>query len=95
MNRPVGSLGFAVVGASHHGSNDAFEVSLEHKDNTVDLFNVVLQGIHNLHDQFDLRPTAGRTGAYNIACQVLGTMYHDVLGGNDKITIEAKWQIKK
>ena len=50
---------------------------------------------HNLHDQFDLRPTAGRTGAYNIACQVLGTMYHDVLGGNDKITIEAKWQIKK
>ena len=50
---------------------------------------------HNLHDQFDLRPTAGRTGAYNIACQVLGTMYHDVLGGNDKITIEARWQIKK
>ena len=50
---------------------------------------------HNLHDQFDLRPTAGRTGAYNTACQVLGTMYHDVLGGNDKITIEAKWQIKK
>ncbi|WP_298950098.1 hypothetical protein, partial [uncultured Alloprevotella sp.] len=31
----------------------------------------------------------------NIACQVLGTMYHDVLGGNDKIIIEAKWQINK
>ena len=33
MNRSVGSLGFAVVGTSNHGSNDAFEVVPDDKLN--------------------------------------------------------------
>lgn len=50
---------------------------------------------HILTDQFDLRPSSGRTGAYNNANKVLGTAYHDIVGGNDKLIIKSKWTSKR
>ena len=48
---------------------------------------------HSLSDKLDLRPSDGRTRAYNYICTVMGAIYHDVLGGNDKMKVKAKWKI--
>lgn len=50
---------------------------------------------HVLTDQFDLRPSTGRSGAYNTTNTILGGLYHDVIGGNDKLKIKAKWSSRK
>jgi len=46
---------------------------------------------HSFSDVFDLRPSAGRSSAYNTATEVLGFLYHDVLGGNDQMRVNASW----
>ena len=46
---------------------------------------------HKFSDTFDLRPSPGRSTAYNRATRILGTLYHDIEGGNDQMRIKAKW----
>ena len=46
---------------------------------------------HSFTDTFDLRPSPGRSIEYNIATTILGFIYHDVIGGNDKMTVKASW----
>ncbi|MBA5630351.1 SpvB/TcaC N-terminal domain-containing protein [Moheibacter lacus] len=46
---------------------------------------------HRFSDIFDLRPSGVRSGAYNTATKVLGFLYHDLAGGNDKMRINANW----
>jgi len=46
---------------------------------------------HNFTDVFDLRPGKNRSDAYNNTTTILGFIYHDVLGGNDKMKIKASW----
>lgn len=46
---------------------------------------------HSFVDVLDLRPGDGRTPEYNAITTVLGFFYHDVLGGNDKMTVRASW----
>ncbi len=43
-------------------------------------------------DVFDLRPSAGRSDAYNKTTTIFGFLYHDVLGGNDKMRVNASWK---
>ena len=46
---------------------------------------------HSLMDTFDLRPNPKRNKEYNIATKLLGFIYHDLIGGNDKMTVKASW----
>ena len=46
---------------------------------------------YSFSDTFDLRPSPGRSKEYNIACSILGFLYHDVCGGNDKMKVNASW----
>jgi RHS repeat-associated protein len=46
---------------------------------------------HQFSDVLDLRGSAGRSDEYNKATGVLGYLYHDILGGNDKMKVKAKW----
>jgi hypothetical protein len=46
---------------------------------------------YQLTDQFDLRPQSGRNGAYNAVNSTVGSVYHDVVGGNDKLQLNATW----
>ena len=46
---------------------------------------------YQLTDQFDLRPQSGRNGAYNAVNSTIGSAYHDAVGGNDKLQINATW----
>ena len=46
---------------------------------------------YQLTDQFDLRPQTGRNGAYNAVNSTVGSVYHDVVGGNDKLQLNATW----
>ena len=47
---------------------------------------------HSFSDIFDLRPSPGnRSDAYNKVTTILGFLYHDVLGGNDKMRVNASW----
>jgi len=50
---------------------------------------------HSFTDVFDLRPGDGRTGIYNDITTVTGAAYHDVVGGNDELKINAKWTSKR
>ncbi len=50
---------------------------------------------HSFSDVFDLRPSKGRSDAYNTATGILGTGYHDILGGNDELKINAEWTSKR
>lgn len=45
---------------------------------------------HSFSDIFDLRP-GGRSHAYNTITGITGTAYHDVLGGNDLLHLNAGW----
>ncbi len=67
--------------------------------NVTSTVNVAADGTmtlsHSFSDVFDLRPGDGRGGAYNTATGVLGTAYHDVLGGNDELRINAEWISKR
>lgn len=47
---------------------------------------------HSFSDIFDLRPSMERSDAYNNVTKVLGFLYHDVLGGNDQMRVNATWQ---
>jgi RHS repeat-associated protein len=47
-----------------------------------------------LTDQFNIRPE-GHTDAYKKVVNILGPLYHDVLGGNDKMKVKASWNIIK
>lgn len=49
---------------------------------------------HSFSDVFDLRPSEGRSPAYNTATKILGFLYHDVLGGNDQMRVNASWTKK-
>lgn len=44
-------------------------------------------------DFLDLRPGIGRTKEYNAICIILGFIYHDVIGGNDKMKIRGNWKV--
>lgn len=46
---------------------------------------------YTLDDTFDLRPQGGRSGAYNTITTVTGILYHDVVGGNDQLKVQAHW----
>ena len=46
---------------------------------------------YSFSDTFDLRPSKNRSTEYNIACTILGFLYHDVCGGNDKMKVNASW----
>lgn len=46
---------------------------------------------HSFKDKLDLRPSEGRSKEYNRVTSVMGFIYHDVLGGNDEMTVSASW----
>ena len=46
---------------------------------------------HSFTDTFDLRPNNGRSVEYNRVTSITGFLYHDVLGGNDKMKVTATW----
>ena len=46
---------------------------------------------HSFTDILDLRPNPERSKEYNITTTVLGFFYHDLIGGNDKMTVKASW----
>ncbi|HWK02143.1 MAG TPA: DUF6443 domain-containing protein [Puia sp.] len=46
---------------------------------------------YNLNDEFNIRPE-GHTDAYKSIVNVLGPIYHDLLGGNDQLKVDASWQ---
>ncbi len=46
---------------------------------------------YHLQDELDLEPSPGRNDAYNTITQILGRVYHDILGGNDQMQVEAHW----
>ena len=46
---------------------------------------------YSFSDTFDLRPSENRSTEYNIACTILGFLYHDVCGGNDQMKVNASW----
>ncbi len=46
-------------------------------------------------DVFDLRPDwNSRSMEYNAICAVLGFIYHDAIGCNDELSLNAKWTIE-
>ncbi|WP_046246090.1 hypothetical protein [Hymenobacter terrenus] len=44
-----------------------------------------------LRDTFDLSEQKGRSGAYNAISRSTGFLYHDVVGGNSELQVEARW----
>jgi RHS repeat-associated protein len=46
---------------------------------------------HSFKDKLDLRPSEGRSKEYNRVTSIMGFIYHDVLGGNDEMTVSASW----
>ncbi|WP_250252802.1 hypothetical protein [Chryseobacterium sp. Marseille-Q3244] len=48
---------------------------------------------HKFNDQFDLRPSSNgeRVIEYDVACIILGFLYHDIAGGNDHMKIKGNW----
>ena len=46
---------------------------------------------YSFSDTFDLRPSKNRSTEYNIACTILGFLYHDVCGENDQMKVNASW----
>lgn len=48
---------------------------------------------YHLRDTFDLTP-GGRSNAYNNITAITGFGYHDVLGGNRNLQLNADWQIQ-
>ncbi len=46
---------------------------------------------HSLVDTLDLRPNPKRSKEYNRTTKVLGFFYHDLIGGNDKMTVKTSW----
>ena len=46
---------------------------------------------HSFKDKLDLRPSEGRSVEYNRVTSILGFLYHDILGGNDEMTVSASW----
>lgn len=48
---------------------------------------------YQLSDTLDLSPQPGRSEAYNNISRVTGFLYHDVVGGNSDIIVNADWQI--
>ncbi len=49
---------------------------------------------YQLTDQFDLRPQTGRSGEYNHVNKIIGSIYHDVIGGNDKVQLNGTWNTR-
>lgn len=49
---------------------------------------------YSLRDTFDLSAQGGRSGAYNFISRNTGFLYHDVVGGNIALQVEARWQMK-
>ena len=48
---------------------------------------------YSFSDTLDLRPNwVYRSMEYNAICVVMGFLYHDVVGGNDKLKIKANWK---
>jgi hypothetical protein len=47
---------------------------------------------YKLTDKFDIRPGENHTDAYNKVTKILGPLYHDVVGGNDQMRVQAYWQ---
>jgi len=47
-----------------------------------------------LKDTFDLSGQKGRSEAYNNISNTAGFMYHDIVGGNSEMQINANWQIE-
>ena len=43
-------------------------------------------------DTFDLSSQTGRSGAYNFISNITGFMYHDVVGGNSSLQVNANWE---
>lgn len=60
-----------------------YDVSVT-KDGAIDIS-------YSFSDTFDLRPSPNRSKEYNLACIILGFLYHDVCGGNDKMRVNASW----
>ena len=50
---------------------------------------------YSFTDVFDLRPNwQTRSTEYNAACAVLGFIYHDLIGGNDELNLQATWEVR-
>lgn len=49
----------------------------------------------HLSDTLDLSPQQNRSQAYNTISSATGLLYHDVVGGNSDIKVNADWQIIK
>ncbi len=47
---------------------------------------------YHLSDTLDLSPQKGRSEAYNNVSSVTGFLYHDVVGGNSAMKVNADWQ---
>lgn len=47
---------------------------------------------YHLSDRLDLSPQAGRSEAYNNISAATGFLYHDVIGGNSDMKVNADWQ---
>ena len=46
---------------------------------------------YQLWDELDLEPSPGRSSAYNAITEMLGRLYHDILGGNNQMRVQANW----
>jgi hypothetical protein len=46
---------------------------------------------YHLQDELDLEPSPTRSSAYNTITRILGKVYHDILGGNNQMRVEAHW----
>jgi len=44
-----------------------------------------------LEDELDLEPSKDRSSAYNAVTKILGFLYHDILGGNNEMQVQAHW----
>ena len=51
-----------------------------------------IQMNHTLNDTLDLRPSENRSLEYNIACIILGEVYHDWFQGTE-LDLSAEWQV--
>jgi len=47
---------------------------------------------YHLSDTLDLSAQKGRSEAYNNISSTTGFLYHDVVGGNKDIKVNADWQ---
>ncbi|MCC6298613.1 MAG: Ig-like domain repeat protein [Anaerolineales bacterium] len=48
-----------------------------------------------LEDELDLEPSKDRSSAYNAVTKVLGLLYHDILGGNNQMQVQANWSSER